>query len=159
MPVLPFYQYQQKSHQKGMQLKVLPQTNKDSRNSCKSKDFTKKVSANNSIETPNLSKSKSKSNLVPIASTNCFKKQTIIVTTQKPEVKASKIKSANGSLSKAQSTKNIYERKPLEECRDLQIRLDSRRESSRKESVKKEPGVKNMFKKVVQAKKMIKLNK
>ena len=160
MPILPFYQYQQKP-QKGIQLRVFPQPSKDSRNSykSKSKDFVNKISANNSIDTPkNLSRSKSKSNLVPIA-TNCIKKPTVAVLATKPEMKQSKVKSANGSLSKAQSTKNIHERRPLEECKDLQQRLEVRRESSRKESVKKEAGMKNMFKKVVQAKKMIKLNK
>ena len=69
MPLLPFYQYPQK-YSKDVHFKHIPQPTKDSnRNSCKSKskDLCRKGSASNSIDTPkNLSRTKSKSNLVPL---------------------------------------------------------------------------------------------
>ena len=168
MPVLPFYQYQQKNH-KEFQIKGFPQYNKDSnRNSCKSKSKEpqcRKGSASNSIETPkDLSRTKSKSNLVPLNFPNNSKKQT----PQISKVQNNKIerpKSSQVVLRKAQSTKNIHERKPLEERKDLiqneqkRMSKDNRRESIRKQSLKKQPGVKNMFKKVMQTKKMIKIHK
>ena len=76
MPVLPFYQYQQKP-QKDFQFKIFPQANKETnRNSCKSKNV--KGSASNSIETPkNLSRTKSKSNLAPVNIEHHSKRPTI----------------------------------------------------------------------------------
>lgn len=71
----------------------------------------KKESANNSIDTPkNLSRTKSKSNLVQ------FKKTT--PTLDKPQ---SSNKASHAFLQKAQSTRNIHERRPLEEHRDNNI--------------------------------------
>ena len=116
MPMLPLYQCQYKSSKEVPSKGQQPISGKDSnRPSCKSKikDPLKKISsANNSIDGKNLSRTRSKPNILPVSIENHRKKVNVAIENNYP--KNDRIKSANGSLQKAQSTRNMLERRPLE---------------------------------------------
>lgn len=127
MPLLPFYQYQQKPSKENY-LKV-PSFKEANRLSCKSKskEQVKKVSASNSIETPkNLSRTKSKSNLVSVGE-NVSKQPTISLVDKSSKSN----RSEQVGLQKTQSSRNVCQRPPLEEKKDFQVR-EVRRESMKK---------------------------
>lgn len=162
MPMLPLYQNNQKKigrpipphPPKNVVLSTnieplrLRDTNKLSIKS-KSKDHLKKVSLNNSLNSPKpLSRSKSKSNLVMLQEP--FGKRVSVKPFHEVAgagVKIQKTKSNPTSLQKAVSQKYLPKKdEQKKSVRGVQ-KLDD----------KKQAGVKNMFKKVMQAKKIIKI--
>lgn len=90
----------------------------------KQKHGSKKFSANNSIEEPkNLSRTKSKSNLVTAFALQHNKRNSVKVSQNEAVARNDKMKSTQASLIKTQSTKNILERKKSE-IKTKVIKLD-----------------------------------
>jgi hypothetical protein len=116
----------------------------------KSKDHLKKVSLNSSIDSPkNLSRSKSKSNLVMLHPDHNSKRNSVkpfqeIVILPKNE----KAKSNPTSLQKTSSHKNFLKKEDPKKSTKAFEKLDE---------IKENNGLKNMFKKVMQTKKVIKI--
>ena len=113
MPILAFYQYKNTKESAKVQI-----PNKDSNrnsNHPRSKDGkSKRVSATNSTDTPkNLSRTKSKSTLLPIHHNHTKK-----VTISPLEKHDKNTKTASSLLQKGESSRSIHQRRPLEERRD-----------------------------------------
>lgn len=156
MPSLPLYQHKHNTHKQPHSLKTSAQhintmlkpkdMNKLSIKS-REKEQPKKASLNNSTESPkNLSRSKSKSNLAMLNPDPILKRNSVKAH-QEPPV-PQKNKSNPVSLHKTSSTKNVLKR---EEPKKL-IRV-----GEAVNSVSDKNGLKSMFKKAMQTKKLIKI--